>query len=521
MSYCIYLRKSRTDAEAEMRGEGETLARHEKTLMELANRMKLKISKIYREIVSGETIAARPEMQKLLADVSGKIWDGVLVMDIDRLARGNSIDQGIISQTFRYAGTKIITPLKIYDPNNEFDEEYFEFGLFMSRREYKTINRRLQRGRSASVKEGKYVGNKAPYGYERVKLTNDKGYTLSPVEKQAEVIQSIFEWYTVGKLQTDGTRKRMGTSLIARELNSRNISSYTNGIWTSSTVRDILLNPVYIGKIRWKCRPEIKKMVDGRIIVHRPRTENYILCDGLHSPIISKETFELAAGIMAKNKKRPVRSDKTVQNSLAGLVICQKCGRKMQRRPLAKNPDMLICPEPTCNNHSAYLYLVEENVISIMKSWTENYIIENRKDDNIFADNTDIYKKELAAVTKSENQLKNQLDRAYEAFETGIYDADTFKSRCSSIKERLSDIQTQKQEITKAIEQNKISQNNISNSIPTVQKIMDIYNTLKNPQLKNSLLREIIDHITFRKDVRGHGHEDEFEITVYPKIPKN
>ena len=106
-------------------------------------------------------------------------------MDVDRLARGNSIDQGIISQTFLFAGTKIITPTKTYDPANEFDEEYFEFGLFMSRREYKTINRRLQRGRVASVKEGKYVSNKAPYGYERVKIQDDKGFSLTPVPEQA------------------------------------------------------------------------------------------------------------------------------------------------------------------------------------------------------------------------------------------------------------------------------------------------------------------------------------------------
>ncbi len=49
------------------------------------------------------------------------------------------IDQGIVSQAFKYSGTRIITPTKTYDPNNEFDEEYFEFGLFMSRREYQTI----------------------------------------------------------------------------------------------------------------------------------------------------------------------------------------------------------------------------------------------------------------------------------------------------------------------------------------------------------------------------------------------
>ena len=149
MQYCIYLRKSRSDTEAEERGEGETLVRHEKALCELAEKLQLNVTKIYREIVSGETIAARPVMQQLLSEVEQGIWDGVLVMEVERLARGDTIDQGLVAQTFKYSNTEIITPLKTFDPANEFDEEYFEFGLFMSRREYKTINRRLQRGRIA------------------------------------------------------------------------------------------------------------------------------------------------------------------------------------------------------------------------------------------------------------------------------------------------------------------------------------------------------------------------------------
>ena len=143
MAYCIYLRKSRADAEAEMAGEGETLARHEKTLLALAKKMKLSITKIYKEILSGETIAGRPVMQQLLQDVESGIWEGVLVMEVERLGRGDTMDQGIILNAFKYSQTKIITPVKTYDPNNEFDEEYFEFSQFMSRREYKTILRRM------------------------------------------------------------------------------------------------------------------------------------------------------------------------------------------------------------------------------------------------------------------------------------------------------------------------------------------------------------------------------------------
>ena len=62
----IYLRKSREDEEL----KEETLTRHETMLMEYCNRNRLAVSKIYKEIVSGENIRNRPEMQKLLNDVS-------------------------------------------------------------------------------------------------------------------------------------------------------------------------------------------------------------------------------------------------------------------------------------------------------------------------------------------------------------------------------------------------------------------------------------------------------------------
>ena len=192
LNVCIYLRKSRADREAEARGEGETLARHERILLDLAKKRGYNVGAIYREVVSGETISARPVMQQLLQEVEAGKWDGVLVVEVERLARGDTIDQGVVSRAFQFSNTLIITPMKTYDPNNEFDEEYFEFGLFMSRREYKTIKRRLNAGRISSVKEGKYCGNQPPYGYERIKLEHEKGFSLRPIPEQAEVVKLIY-----------------------------------------------------------------------------------------------------------------------------------------------------------------------------------------------------------------------------------------------------------------------------------------------------------------------------------------
>ena len=207
--YCIYLRKSRADLELEARGEMETLARHKKTLLELAKRMNLPVNQIYEEIESGETIAARPVVQRLLDEVEQGVWSGVLVMEIERLARGDTIDQGIVARAFKLGHTKIITPAKTYDPDNEFDEEYFEFGLFMSRREYKTINRRIQRGRVASAKEGKFIGSTPPYGYKNP-LVKRQGIHSEPDENEAPVVKQIYGMYVDGA----------GMSVIARHLDS-------------------------------------------------------------------------------------------------------------------------------------------------------------------------------------------------------------------------------------------------------------------------------------------------------------
>ena len=86
-------------------------------------------------------------------------YDAVLCMDLDRLSRGRMKDQGIILDTFRESDTLIITPEKVYDLSDDIDEEYAELKTFMSRREFKIINKRLQRGLRQSIQAGCYVAN--------------------------------------------------------------------------------------------------------------------------------------------------------------------------------------------------------------------------------------------------------------------------------------------------------------------------------------------------------------------------
>lgn len=140
----MYLRKSRQDEG----GLEETLRKHKEILFDFAVKNNIVISEadIYKETLSGESLFSRPEMLRLLQNIDNGMYDSVLCVEIDRLGRGGMSDQGIIFETFKSNNTKIITPRKIYDLNDEFDEDNIEFESFMARRELKIIKRRLRQG---------------------------------------------------------------------------------------------------------------------------------------------------------------------------------------------------------------------------------------------------------------------------------------------------------------------------------------------------------------------------------------
>ena len=522
-NYVMYLRKSRADAEAEQRGEGETLARHEHALMELANRLKLNLTDVYREIVSGETIASRPVMQKLLTEVEAGLWSGVLVMEVERLARGDTIDQGIVAQAFKFSETKIITPSKTYDPNNEFDEEYFEFGLFMSRREYKTINRRLQRGRVASVREGKYVGSTPPYGYSRKKLERDKGYILTPNPEQAAVVKLIFRLYTSGEDAPDGTHNRLGVSRIVRRLNDLKIPPQRGDVWTPPSVRDMLSNPVYIGKLRWNWRKEVKRGKSGEITVSRPRaTENILLAQGRHEALIEPEVFYAAQEYLKTNRAPSIQERGVIQNPLAGLVICGKCGRRMQRRPyLSKGlPPHLMCTNTACDTVSSDLATVEARILSSLRQWLEDYRLTWGPEIRNDSEALNLRQQAVAKLEKEIRNLEKQRENLHDLLERGVYDTDTFLKRSRIIASRLQQAERDKKSMAAELLKERQRDASRRSLIPKIERLLDVYDTMT-PAGKNFMLKEVLEKVVYRKDVSDRwSRPDHFTVDLYPKIPQ-
>ena len=522
MSYAIYLRKSRMDLEAEAHGEGDTLERHRKTLLSLAARQQLSIGRIYEEVVSGDTIAARPQMQAMLSDVEDGLWEGVLVMEVERLARGDTIDQGIVAQTFKFSDTRIITPLKSYDPNNEFDEEYFEFGLFMSRREYKTINRRLQRGRMASVKEGKWVGNRPPYGYRRVKLNGEKGFTLAPDPETAPVVRQIFNLYVNGYAEKDRT-VRPGFAAICRRLNEAGIKSPGGKDWVPAGLRDVLRNPAYCGLVRWGHRPQRKTVKNNTVTLQRARLAygNYEVYPGQHEPLVSLELFEAAQARIREYPSKPGPRQMEMKNPFTGLCYCALCGRAMARRPYRNSPTMLICAYPYCDTKGSQLDVVEDAALDALRDIIEALRVgaDTVQGKSTIEEEMRLLKAGRKATEKELATISQQQSRLYDLLERGIYSEDVFLQRSAELGRRKAEAEAKLADIRQrqtALEQ---TDRNRKEIIPRIQHVLDVYRSCETAQEKNDLLKTVVQRIEYSKTKGGRWQESDLQLHVYPKLP--
>lgn len=523
--YAIYLRKSRADREAEARGEGETLERHEKALTELAIKLDLPIGAVYREIVSGETISARPWMQRLLLEVMQGQWEGVLVMEVERLARGDTKDQGTVAEAFKFSHTKIITPAKTFDPDNEFDEEYFEFNLFMSRREYKTINRRIQRGRIAAFQEGWYISGTAPYGYEKVKKKENKGYVLEIVPDEAKIVKLIYDLYTAGERQSDGSLILLGSYQIRDRLNALQVPSRSGGKWSSPSIMDILRNPIYSGYQRWSWRKVEKKMVNGMIIESRPKDDDCQKVRGRFEPIISESQYKQAQKIRA-SKPGPRVGVTSLQNPLSGLIYCSKCGTMMVRAAsnTKVNYPVLRCPNNHCDNISAPLLLVEQRLLSSLAEWLPEYELDWPDEQQEEAASVISFKEAAYKnVNSSLSQAEKQLSNAYDLLEQGVYDIQTFQERRRVLEEKKGSLAAEMERLKREYETELAKEQARHDFAPKVRNLISVYWTIEDATVKNEMLKEVLVKAVYLKTERnrkGQGSTANFSLHLYPRLPE-
>ncbi|WP_128895913.1 recombinase family protein [Longirhabdus pacifica] len=509
-SFWIYLRKSRADLEAEARGEGETLAKHKKALHHLAQQHQCHITRTFEEIVSGESLIHRPQMLEMMRLMQLEQPQGVLVMDVDRLGRGNMQEQGLILETFRNAHCLIITPRKVYDLHNEFDEEYSEFEAFMARKELKMINRRLQGGRIRSIQEGNYIATNPPYGFTI--QDDEKGRYLAPHPEQANVVKMIFQWYT---------NENMGSTKIAHALNKLGLKTYTGKAWAAPSVLSIIKNAVYIGRIQWKKKESKKASEPGkaRLIKTRPTSE-WIDVSGKHEPLIEKSVYEKAQQILKKKQHVPYVIERSITNPLAGLIQCDMCQHAMVYRPYQKQPAHLICYNRQCSNKSTRFNVVEKKVIQCLFLWLAKYKADwknNDKPEDHDKQQIQWKEKALHQLKREITECKAQQDKLYDLLERGTYDEATFNNRKDTLSNKILVTQKHMKEIEHELTIDKEKVNRQRKALPNVEHVLQLYDKTNDAGKKNTLLKSVVHHIQYRKE--KYEKNDQFTLILYPKLP--
>ena len=497
--YAIYLRKSRTDEQAEARGEGDALARHRKTLTELAEHNGDMIGQVYEEVGSADSIAARQKMQQLLLDVVSGKWTGVYVMDIDRLSRGDAGDQATVMRAFQSSGTIIRTPGKDYDFNEAADEDFGEQKLFFAHWEHKTIKRRLYRGRERSAEDGCYIGTRKVYGYHKVPAQGKDGPTLDIYPEQAEIVLEIFQLYADGH----------SSHYIADVLNGRGVKPNYSDYWSPSTIRGMLKNPVYIGLISWGKRVSRPTLDGGKKRILNPRA---ILSQGRHPAIVPEALWDAVQARLAGNIKPTTRKGNALTNPLAGLVRCARCGYLMQRSSGAHynsvrpaDPDMLRCYNRQCNQIRSRLDVVEEMILERLDE-----LFSDSRSEASPAQIMRYQERQKAAKLLREQirQAEAQETRQKELLEQGIYSVEDFLARRKVTSERLLELHRRLDEVTEpdAYEERLAE---VRKHIPRSLSITEAYQRCPDTASKNELLHTLVECVEYDKTQQRRGRYDD------------
>lgn len=410
----MYLRKSRAE---EHRSLEETLSKHRAALTAFARRQGLTIADVYEEVVSGESLFARPQMLRLLEAAGAGRYDAVLCMDMQRLGRGGMYDQGFILDTLKESGTLIITPDRTYDLAVEPDEQAAEMETFLSRSEYRMIAKRLRRGTLQAVQNGAYLAA-APFGYRKVRV--GRLSTLEIVPEEAECVRYIFRLYAGGS----------GCTRIEEEVNALGWRGRRGSRFNRSTIRLILSNPVYIGKIRWNRTETVRSGVGAertKKVALSPPDKVWLL-EGRHPPIVSQELWD---AVQARRSERSVCVDNhRAACPLAGLVRCAKCGRSLIYQGKNKGVPYLLCPTKGCCAGAKY-GLVERALLARLEGLMKNVPVSVPPEP---ADSP-----ELAAVRRRTalqlTRLAERRERLYRLVEDGVYSPALFSQRMQALEQ--------------------------------------------------------------------------------------
>ena len=286
----------------------------------------------------------RPGFQQMLSDIEAGHIDCVIVKDFSRLGR-NSIDTGYYIE--QYFHTHNVRFIAVTDQFDTADPGSLHSGIMLPQKNMINeayaldIGRKIKAQARQAMKDGDYIGARAPYGYRK---DPDNCHKLLIDEDTAPVVRQIFEW----------AHGHVALNRIVRNLNEMGITAPSHykkstgeitspgligsGKWQTRTVMKILESEVYTGDlVQGKT-----KIVDHQQV--KAGEDNLIIARRTHEPIISYELFtavqEYRKQICEESRAVPKRP--YTPNIFKGKVFCADCGRSLhrQRAERKKGPDV-------------------------------------------------------------------------------------------------------------------------------------------------------------------------------------
>ena len=493
----VYLRKSRSD-DPTLSVE-DVLAKHETILNEWMERNlsgTIPETNRYREVVSGETIADRPEIQNLLRKIESPKFKAILVVEVQRLSRGDLEDAGRLIKLLRYSNTFIITPQKTYDLRDEYDRDIFERELKRGNEFLEYQKRIMNRGRLLSVSQGNFIGSIPPYGFDKTWISDGKRKcpTLTENKEQADIVRFIFDLYV---------NKDLGYKRICNTLDDMQIPPPKGDYWSPAALKDMLANIHYIGKVKWNWRKTVTVVEDSEILKTRPKSRigEYLIYDGKHAGIISEELFNAAQEKQGKNTRVPSRAK--VRNPFASILFCQ-CGKSMSLR-FYKNKDgtdrcspRLLCDNSHCKTGSCVYDEMIERVSDVLEQCIDDFEIrlKNGSENSV--------KLHANLIKNLEKKLKDIEAKELSQWEAQSDPNPDLRMPAEIFRQLNEKLLKEKEEIRQAL-------NNAYESMPSpvnyeekVANFQKALQALKDPnkdaQEKNRLLKVCIDRIDYSRD---------------------
>lgn len=451
--------------------------------------------------VSGKSIDGRLQLQQLLEDAKNGEFDEVLFWKINRLAR-NQLDLLKIVDTL----SKNNITFRSYSENFETETPMGKFALQMmgavGELERNTIVDNVKMGMKQRARTGKWNGG-IILGYRTITV-NEKDTRLEIVPEEAIKVKKIFELYASGK----------GLKAITNQLNHEGYKTKRGNMFGTGGIKDILMNPTYVGKIRYNVRENWNEKRRKGI------NKNPIIVDGEHEAIIPLDLWEKVQEMYKLKSGKPKKAFES-NYILTGLMKCPVCGASMvagRTKRKRKDGTYLITRYYVCGNwrnkgtaacHSngvradyaeAYVLTRIEEVIfneKILKDIVKN--LNSQKKDVIVP-----LEREQEQLIKSLRDLENRKNRVFELYEDGIIDKQNLAQRMENITAEIDLQYKRRLQILKELESNdsvNIPYEVVKDTLSNFHKLLEI----TAPEDKKTLLQLIISKITIRnkKDIES------------------